>query len=173
MHQNLIFDAARGICRELDVLFRMKRADRLQEPCDLPAAFEARSVMVADENDWLNLATTVLSKHGLKNVVLADVTGQQTEQAIGHLSTMGRNIKVEKIKSIAQLKDLAASKHDDTVTIAALDEWHTAAPGLRLLDANDTMVLILLDGKSIKRRDFAHYLGILPPENCIIGFIAD
>lgn len=155
------------------LLWLMRRNDRLEEPCDLPAPFEPHAIVVNDDNDWLDLATSVMSQPGTRSLILADVTGRNTKTAFDHLSAVNKNANFKKINSIAQLQECASQAPQEGVTIVSPDDWRTTTAGLRMLDAHSSRVLILLDSNSLKRSEFARFFGSLPPEKCIIGFVTD
>lgn len=161
------------ICPTLLLLWHMRRADRLQDPCDLSPEFEARAITLNDSTDWLNLSTAVMSQPGCKQVIIADVEGNNAPKAINALTSINDNIKAEKIETGARLesKPNAASAIDKQVTVAS--DWRSVPAMARMGEPQSTAILILLDGKSVKRAEFNRYLGMLNPEKCFVGFVAD
>ena len=154
----------------LYLLWRMKQHDKVEEPCDLPAEFEARSVSINEDNDWVNLASATVSKPGLKTIVLSDVTGNQTGKVLAELEKVSNEVTKHNVESIADLKKTEASLQENEIAVIRVDDWKNTAAWCRMLDPQDTAVLILLNGKSLKRSEFTHYFGNINSDNCIIGF---
>lgn len=154
----------------LYLLWRMKHRDLVEEPCDLPAEFEARSIRINEESDWVNLATATISKPGLKTILLSDTTGNHTAKALTELEKVSNEVTIHDVEGIVDLKNTESSLPQGKIAVVKVDDWKNTVAWSRMLDPQSTALLVLLDGKNLKRSEFTHYLGALNTDNCIIGF---
>ena len=128
------------------VLWWQHRHDWVEQPCDLPADWETRTITVNDDSDWLDLTSHALAAPAPSTLLLADATGENGVTFATQVERFGNDVNI--------------------LTVA---DWHETAAHYRLNASAAPRVIVLMHPRQVTRKDLAKALADIPHETGIIG----
>ncbi|MBQ7691839.1 MAG: hypothetical protein IJT30_11715 [Muribaculaceae bacterium] len=154
------------------LLWWQHRRDWVEQPCDLPSEWEARTVGIADDGDWTRLLAKATATTGGSVLLVGDTTGTTASMIGEQMKKLGINTTHESMECLADVQRLPAGAAQ--VVVATVPDWHdTPAYAVYAAQTCDNVaVLIVVKSHTVKRNELNHnLLSHLNSEMCHIAFL--